>query len=116
MHRLADLACDSKDPDNLEEMGKYCSESIFGIGFEAPSWADTSASFIDSDGVEKFVWVPAHDPQKEYPTANNMANHYPKNLAGRDRRMFFTLYKLYQMSLVDTSKLVTGAPPVTISK
>jgi hypothetical protein len=115
MQRLADLACDSKDPNNLEEMGKYCSESIFGIGFKAPSWADTSAPFTDSDGVEKFVWVPAHDPQKEYLVANNAA-HYAKNLAERDRKMFFTLYKLYQMSLVDTSKLVTGAPPITISK
>jgi hypothetical protein len=100
MQRLAGKACTSEKP---AEIKKYCSRSIFGVGPQAPSWADNSASFTSPNGTE-WAWVPAHDPQTDPP------------LAERDRREFFSLYKLYQMSLVDTSKLVTGAPPITISK
>jgi hypothetical protein len=97
MHRLAKMACTSTDQGDPS-----CSASNFGIGYHVPSWADTSASFLDTDGVEKYVWVPAHNPVRQY------------DLAQRDRRAFFTLYKLYQMSLVNTSQLVSGAPAITI--
>ncbi len=100
MQRLADQACTSKDPEDIE---KYCPQSIFGIGPEVPSWADGSASYKDRERTD-WIWVPAHDPQTDHV------------LAERDRTQFLTLYKLYQMSLVDTSKLVTGLTPITISK
>jgi hypothetical protein len=100
MQRLAVMACRYDDPKEIE---KNCEQSTFGIGPLVPLWADTSASFTYADGSES-VWVPAHDPNTD------------PDLAERDRRMFFLLYKLYQMSLVDTTKLVTGAPPITISK
>jgi hypothetical protein len=105
LQRLAGLACTPKaKSDNA------CGPSIFGIGSkeDIPSWADSSAPFTyqadEGHEEKKWVWVPAHDPVNE------------AQLAERDRKTFFTLYKLYQMSLVDTSKLVAGAPPVTISK
>lgn len=100
MQRLADTACNTKDPNEIKQ---YCDQSIFGIGPQAPSWIDGSASYTYSDGKES-VWVPAHDPDTQ------------PELAQRDRVEFFTLYKLYQTSLVDTSKLVTGAYPITIGK
>jgi len=85
--------------------------SIFGIGQEVPKWADTYAPFehrTNSGNVEKeWVWVPNHDPG---------GDEKQREDADRDRRMFLALYKLYQLSLVDTSKLVTGITPVTISK
>jgi len=105
MQRLARKACPSRDPQVVK---RNCQQSVFGIGPEVPAWADSSASFIyhTPDGLEQtqWVWVPAHDPKKD---------PYP---AERDRIAFMTLYKLYQMSLVDTTKLVMGAPPITISK
>jgi hypothetical protein len=58
--------------------------------------------------------VPAHEPQKERELVEKDPKH--QDLAKRDRDAFFNLYKLYQMSLVDTSKLVTGAPAITIGK
>jgi hypothetical protein len=96
MKRLAELACHSIDPTEIESK---CPGSNFGIGKDVPSWADTSASFTDTHSDKEYVWVPAH-PQAP--------------LADRDRRAFFNLYKLYQMSLVNTSQLVSGAPSITI--
>ncbi len=97
MQRLAEMACTSTDPARSS-----CSSGNFGIGYHVPSWADTSASFTNTDGIEEYVWVPAHNPDTQH------------ELAERDRRAFFTLYKLYQMSLVNTSQLVSGAPAITI--
>lgn len=99
MQRLAEAACHN---------AKDCPESVFGIGIVVPSWADTYASFTDPDGIKESVWVPAHDPSSTDPEQ--------RALAERDRESFLDLYRLYQMSLVDTSKLVTGAPAITISK
>jgi len=105
MQRLGEQSCtpDAKSKD-------ACGPSIFGIGSkqDIPPWADSKASFTyraeNRSEEKKWVWVPAHDPQADPVRAE------------RDRKMFFTLYKLYQMSVVDTSKLVTGAPAITISK
>jgi hypothetical protein len=97
MRRLADMACTSKDPADLS-----CSPSNFGIGYKVPIWAVTWASFTNPDGIEEYAWVPAHNPETQ------------PELAERDRNAFFTLYKLYQMSLVNTSQLVSGAPSITI--
>lgn len=117
MHRLADNACDSINPPGAEGMDvsqyskaidEYCSPSIFGIGIVVPSWADSYAPFTNPDGIKEFAWVPAHDPNSTDPDQHDLGE--------RDRRAFLTLYKLYQMSLVDTSKLITGAPAITISK
>jgi hypothetical protein len=105
MQRLARMTCPSTDPKEIE---KRCQQSVFGIGPKVPSWADSWASFgyRTEEGREEtqWVWVPAHDPKDEL------------YLASQDREAFFNLYKLYQMSLVDTTKLVTGTPPITISK
>jgi hypothetical protein len=105
MQRLAEMACKYEDQGNIRN---YCSQSIFGIGRGVPSWADYSASYQHLSGPYKIqtesVWVPAHNPKTDY------------DLAQRDRMAFFNLYKLYQMSLVDTSKLVTGSTPISISK
>jgi len=102
MQRLADMACTGGDPESVHEK---CPQSIFGIGKNIPSWADFSAPYQGVAGINrKYVWVPAHDPKRD------------ASLAHRDRYAFFTLYKLYQLSLVDTSKLVTGATPISISK
>jgi len=94
----------------LDQKSKCYDNSIFGIGTEVPKWADTYAPFehrTSSGNVEKgWVWVPNHDPGPDNKNAD----------ADRDRRMFLALYKLYQLSLVDTSKLVSGITPVTISK
>jgi len=104
MKRLGKMACYDTDPDAKKDA------CIFGIGgrLSAPSWADSSASFVyrsrEGLNLTKSVWVPAHDPRKDAYRAE------------RDRYMFLMLYKLYQTSLVDTSKLVTGTTPITISK
>jgi hypothetical protein len=98
MQRLAEMACPYKDNDGIKT---HCSQSIFGFGTTAPSWADNSASYNHGS-----IWVPAHNPNAPD----------PKGLVKRDRSAFYTLYKLYQTSLVDTSKLVTGTIPITISK
>jgi len=93
MKRLADMACeDNANPSD---------SCAFGIGYydEIPSWADRYVAF----GTNQYIWEPAHSP-------DDKINY------DRDRKLFAVLYKLYQLSLVDTSKLVTGAPPITISK
>ena len=103
MQRLADNAC--RPPADAPLDYKCPGYSFVGIGPKAqiPPWADHSAEF---DGQE-YVWVPAHPPTND-----------PKeeNLAKRDLEMFLEVYKLYQTSLVDTSKLVSGTMPITISK
>ena len=104
MKRLAEQACPNPPSPKVE----VCAQSIFGIGIDVPSWADTSASFTDPDGIKQSVWVPAHNPNSE--------DELERERAARDRKAFLDLYKVYQMSLVDTSKLVTAAPAITISK
>jgi hypothetical protein len=110
MHRLATMACTDKG----EDKDSICPESFFGIGSreDIPPWADRWAPYTyqtKAGGEEtKWVWVPAHAP-------NTQGQNRP-DLAQRDRKAFFMLYKLYQMSLVDTSKLVTGTLPITIGK
>ncbi|MGB8682446.1 MAG: hypothetical protein WCD12_06135 [Candidatus Binatus sp.] len=86
-------------------------ESFFGIGPKAqvPAWVDRKADI----GGGRYIWVPAHDPQSHLPGEQGAKE---RERAEIDRDTFSTLYRLYQLSLVDTSKLVTGAPPVTISK
>src|SRR5208282_5249978 len=49
MQRLANMACYSKDPTKVES---DCPQSIFGIGPEAASWADTKASYDSAGGTE----------------------------------------------------------------
>jgi hypothetical protein len=101
MKRLAGMAC------NPEAGFTDCEQSIFGIGSKAPPWADhrTSYTYHTENGTEarEWAWVPAHNPKTQ------------PLLARRDSEAFITLYKLYQMSLVDTSKLATGTTPITIS-
>jgi hypothetical protein len=99
MQRLADMACIYQDEQSITT---YCSESVFGIGSSVPAWAENSAPY--QRGTGPYVWVPAHNPRLH------------PDLAERDRTAFFDLYKLYQMSLVDTSKLVPGTPAITIGK
>jgi hypothetical protein len=103
MKRLGKMAC--SDAETNEERRAAC---VFGIGRFAPTWADSSASYVYRSrlgiNVTRSVWVPAHDPRKD------------STRAQRDRYMFLMLYKLYQTSLIDTSKLVTGSTPITISK
>ncbi|MGD0073186.1 MAG: hypothetical protein ABSD31_02460 [Candidatus Binataceae bacterium] len=94
LQRLADMARLCKK----DSSSAACEQSIFGIGSQVPSWADISTSYT---ATEK-IWVPAHDPDT--------------GAGKRDRQAFFTLYKLYQMTLVNTSTLVTGSTPITISK
>jgi len=105
MRRLADHAC---RPAPGAPADRYCEgtqdrDSFVGIGPKVPPWADR---FVRVDGQD-YVWVPAHRP------TNNPGE---TDLAKRDREMFLEVYKLYQTSLVDTSKLVTGTTPITISK
>jgi hypothetical protein len=104
MERLAKLAC--KEHSIVDSC-------VFAIGDSVPPRADSSAAYQLSAGPDawvyhhlagRYIWVPAHNPETN------------KTLAERDQKAFFTLYELYQMSLVDTSRLVTGFPPITISK
>jgi hypothetical protein len=96
MQRLADMACKGSDLAS-----GHCERgAIFAIGRNVSAWADRSMQI----GPSEYIWEPAHNPQTNRP------------LAELDRTMFSDLYELYQMSLVDTSRLVTGAPPITISK
>jgi hypothetical protein len=110
LRNLAKLACNVPDAPSSQDPVTDCSESIFGVGASAPAWADSSTTYtyIDGDsGVQtsESIWVPAHNPTQNL------------QLANRDRRTFLLVYKLYQMSLVDTSKLVTSTIPITtISK
>jgi hypothetical protein len=115
MQSLGVLACDKeKNP------GKCPARSVFAIGSNPPSWDPEKAPYVDFSVhvpvyPKKWIWVPAHDPGDHTATAEH-PNVTESELAKRDEFMFFTLYKLYQMSLVDTSKLVTGPIPITISK
>jgi hypothetical protein len=97
MKRLGDMACKDKD-QTLENPSEACA---FGIGqyHQIPWFADHHVSI----GTDEYIWEPVHPP-------TDKVNY------DRDRKLFAILYKLYQMSLVDSSKLVTGAPPVTIGK
>jgi hypothetical protein len=105
MQRLADMACPYPSQDQTD-IARYCSQSVFGIGTSVPSWAENSAPYRHLVGPSKLqtesIWVPAHNPLVR------------PDLAERDRVAFFTLYKLYQTALVNTSSLVTGAYPITI--
>jgi hypothetical protein len=96
MQRLATLVCTP-----AKNNGRCDDENIFAVGprSSVPAWAERKTQI----GTNQYIWEPAHDPKTD--------------LSGvKDQQMFSYLYKLYQMSLVDTSKLVTGAPPITISK
>jgi hypothetical protein len=117
MQRLADTAC--SDPyDDEDAIAAHCSQSIFGIGTSVPPWAENVAPYKHLTGPYKIqtesIWVPAHNPRTELDLVKKDPAH--EDLAARDRVAFFTLYKLYQTALVDTSKLVTGTIPITISK
>lgn len=101
MKRLGNMACTDKNKTN-----GVCPEgSVFQIGTEAPPWAANSAPYKRLPPWES-IWVPAHDPN----------DPRQSGLARRDEFIFVNLYKMYQLVLVDTSKLVTGNIPVTISK
>jgi hypothetical protein len=112
MKRLGEMACDEDDPDL-----RKADNCVFGYSksviFPVPRWADQSTTFVSRNNylgardIES-VWVPAHDPNSRDPNQ--------RKLAERDRYVFLELSKLYQTSLVDTSKLVTGSTPITISK
>jgi hypothetical protein len=97
--READMACRG---DDLKNPGEKC---VFGIGnyFDIPSWADNYAQIGANKytGLNQYIWEPVHGPSDPIKYK-------------RDRQVFAMIYKLYQTSLVDTSKLVTGAPIVTI--
>jgi hypothetical protein len=93
LKRLASMACEDKDNTKLSD------SCAFGIGTKVPYWADRHVAI----GSNKYIWEPAH-PSDE------------KINYDRDRKLFAALYALYEISLVDTSKLVSGAPPITISK
>jgi hypothetical protein len=104
MQRLANMACPYQDPESIKTR---CKESIFGIADNLrriPPWAENSAPYQGLTGrlTGPYVYVPAHDPKVD------------RDRAERDSKTFFDLYKLYQMSLVNTSQLVTGAPSITI--
>jgi hypothetical protein len=103
MQRLGNMACTSEN-----KAGDRCPDSsVFEISSSHPPfWATASAPYTTIP--KELIWVPAHNP---YST-----DKHQQSLAERDEFVFFTLYKLYQMSLVDTSKLVTGPVPITISK
>jgi hypothetical protein len=96
MQRLANMA----DACYKTREIAVCEGSNFGIGPAHPRWADRWMSI----GSGKFIYQPAHNPNSD------------PDRAERDRKVFSLLYQLYQVSLVNTSQLVTSAPPVTISK
>jgi hypothetical protein len=98
MQRLATLVC-TDTPTTDAFKGRCDDANIFAVGPRVPAWAERKTPI----GGNEYIWEPAHNPQVD-----------PNGL--RDQQTFSSLYKLYQMSLVDTSKLVTGAPPITISK
>ena len=79
-----------------EDAAAKSPQDVIGIGEKVPSGVDRSICLDSSTSV----WVPFH-------SRPDLANH--------DREMFVLLYKLYQMSLVDTSKLMTTTP-ITIGK
>ena len=96
MQSLAENACRPPGDPRIDKCANF-PNSFVGIGPQVPPWADRSVPI----GKNEYVWVPAH-PRDTFAT--------------RDSEMFLALYKLYQMSLVDTSKLVSGTTPITISK
>jgi hypothetical protein len=104
MQRLADMAkaCEEAKSAN----NPACKASYVGIGsiVDKPLWADRWVQI----GSGLFIYEPAHNPDSQ--------DYYERERATRDREAFANLYKLYLMSLVNTSQLVTSAPPVTISK
>ncbi len=108
IRRLGEMACTSESKVD----GVCPPYSFVEIGPKVPWWAANWAPY-GTLGSRNWVWEPAHSPQRLAPGTDEKEQ---RALEERDKFMFFTLYKLYQMSLVDTSKLVTGAPPVTISK
>jgi hypothetical protein len=104
---LAKRACDETIAHDPNDPNTDCSQSIFGVGPKAPPWARISTDYTyprpsDGEPVTESIWMPAHNPST------------PKGQ--RDERVFQLVYKLYQMSLVDTSKLVTGSIPITKSQ
>ena len=110
MQRLANQACHTADGS----AGLGCEHSFFSIGPNKPSFAVASADinlgpeYLGLATEREEIWVPAHNPHDRDPLQ-----------AARGRRdliEFSLLYKLYQMSLVDTSKLANGSIPFTISK
>jgi hypothetical protein len=114
MQRLANMACRYQHQKSID---LNCTHSIFGIAdniAEIPSWAENSAPYQGLTGrlTGPYVYVPAHDPEVESERTKKDPSH--RDLADRDSKTFFDLYKLYQMSLVNTSQLVTGAPSITI--
>lgn len=106
LQSLAKKACDVPGAPSSKDQATDCSQSIFGVGPKAPPWAIVSSDYTypGSDGklITESIWTPVHHPGTP--------------LGQRDERMFLLVYKLYQMSLVDTSKLVTGNVPITIAK
>jgi hypothetical protein len=102
MQRLGHMACDYDRQPKCDE------RSFVAIGSSVPAWATNWAPYKWTARVipRKYIWVPAHKPQ----------DSDSQGLGQRDIFMFFTLYKIYQLALVDTSKLVTGTIPITISK
>jgi hypothetical protein len=103
LKRLGEYAC-------VKDFNHCPASSFFAIGPRSsiPSWASNSATYSwvgdHTPLAKQSIWVPAHNPNDQ------------SLLAERDVFVFLTLYKLYQLVLVDTSKLVTGTIPITISK
>jgi hypothetical protein len=115
LQNLSDLACTDKETKSPE-----CDDSIFGIGPKVPPYATVEAPYTNypvSIHPDEWIWAPAHNPNyTENRNADQEKVHTQRVLGERDKFMFLELCKLYQMSLVDTSKLLTGTIPVTISK
>lgn len=112
---LAKKACDENIAHDPNDPNTDCSQSIFGVGPTVPSWALLSTDYTyprtgDGKPVTESIWMPAHNPTTPLKAGEKI------QLGQRDERVFLLVYKLYQMSLVDTSKLVTGNIPITISK
>lgn len=114
LQQLGKMACTSGNPsDDPNKEDDPCWQSIVGVGSKPSSWAVKSTEFKypTKNGLKNaYIWLPAHNPGAQFTDKDG------NNLGQRDIRVFLLLYKLYQMSLVDTSKLLAGTPPVTISK
>jgi len=113
MQRIADTAkaCEqakikAKSSNDPELARVPCDASYFGISsiVDKPLWADRWTSI----GSGLFIYEPAHNPYSH--------DYFESQRGERDRDAFADLYKLYQMSLVNTSQLIPSVPPVTISK
>jgi hypothetical protein len=95
MHRLAKMSCPYQDQEWIDAK---CTQSIFGVAknlARIPCWAENSAPYQGLTGrlTGPYVYVPAHDPKVEHERTEKDRTH--RNLAERDSRMFFDLYKLY---------------------